>query len=261
MKRLQGFIAGILASSLAAGFYVTAKNMYEKIDILYNDIKIISDGEALTPKDANGNTVEPFIYNGTTYLPVRAIAEAFDKDVAWDGDTFTVTLTSKPGNAYAITKDDVSASDEQKDKISGKWQCDYSEFLHSAGVSEDIVSKYEMYFICEFDADGSFKAYFPEESIDACVSASFEYALASNGLTEEEFTAYSGISPEDFKLRLRKTFDEYKTSGDGAYELYLTKIRFSSGETADYMISGDKLYLNGNGYSVEFEKASGEPEA
>lgn len=30
-------------------------------------------GVKIEPKDATGETVEPFIYNGTTYLPVRAI--------------------------------------------------------------------------------------------------------------------------------------------------------------------------------------------
>ena len=62
--------------------------------LTYQDIKITLDGNALVPKDANGNTVEPFIINGTTYLPVRAISEALGLGVAWDGVTSTVKLTS-----------------------------------------------------------------------------------------------------------------------------------------------------------------------
>lgn len=50
-----------------------------------NDIK-------LYPKDANGNPVEVFAYNGTTYLPVRAIAEALNVAVYWDGKTRSVYL-------------------------------------------------------------------------------------------------------------------------------------------------------------------------
>ena len=32
------------------------------------------------------------IYNGTTYLPVRAVAKAFNKEVYWDGPDYTVYL-------------------------------------------------------------------------------------------------------------------------------------------------------------------------
>ena len=50
--------------------------------------------------DANGNYVEPFIIDGTTYLPVRGIASALGLNVGWDGATKTVLLTtpeSTPG--------------------------------------------------------------------------------------------------------------------------------------------------------------------
>lgn len=36
----------------------------------------------------------PYIENGRTYLPVRAVAEALNLDVGWDGATSTVTLTA-----------------------------------------------------------------------------------------------------------------------------------------------------------------------
>ena len=49
-------------------------------------------GRVFTPKDAAGNVVEPFIMNGTTYLPVRAVGEALGMSVNWDGNTHTVYL-------------------------------------------------------------------------------------------------------------------------------------------------------------------------
>lgn len=58
----------------------------------YNDITICINGREFTPKDAAGNVVEPFIMNGTTYLPVRAVGEALGLNVNWDGDTHTVYL-------------------------------------------------------------------------------------------------------------------------------------------------------------------------
>jgi hypothetical protein len=35
------------------------------------------DGVTITPKDVTGNVVDPFIYNGTTYLPVRAVGKVY----------------------------------------------------------------------------------------------------------------------------------------------------------------------------------------
>lgn len=100
-KRLQGLVAGMLIGALLLGGVTFAKQVSEKVDIFYNNIKIFIDGTELIPKDANGNAVEPFIMNGTTYLPVRAVANAFGKDVDWDGETQTVYLGAKPGeNKY-----------------------------------------------------------------------------------------------------------------------------------------------------------------
>ena len=95
-KRLQGFVAAFAVILIACGIFSYASDIYKNISVLYNDIKIVIDGKQYIPKDAYGKTVEPFIYEGTTYLPVRAVAQAFDKEVLWDDKTFTVSINSKP---------------------------------------------------------------------------------------------------------------------------------------------------------------------
>ena len=95
-KRLQGFIAGALVAALTVGAVPSiAKEAAEQITAVYRNIKLVVDGVLVEPKDANGNTVEPFIYNGTTYLPVRAVGAAFNKEVLWDGEKATVYLGGK----------------------------------------------------------------------------------------------------------------------------------------------------------------------
>ena len=61
----------------------------------YQNIKVTLDGRTLDLTDSRGNEVEPFTIDGTTYLPVRAVANALDMDVSWNGSTRTVTLTDK----------------------------------------------------------------------------------------------------------------------------------------------------------------------
>ena len=65
-----------------------------KADITYRGISIIVNGTEITPCDEAGRPTEPFIMNSTTYLPVRAIANALGLGVEWISATSTIALTS-----------------------------------------------------------------------------------------------------------------------------------------------------------------------
>jgi hypothetical protein len=101
-KRMGGFVSGFVTAILVLGLAIPAFAAYQKQATLnYNDIKVTMDGNAITPKDANGNAIEPFIIDGTTYLPVRGIATALNLNVGWDQATSTVTLSSKESGSQA----------------------------------------------------------------------------------------------------------------------------------------------------------------
>ena len=74
-ERTKGFIAGFLLCALliGLGIPVGAATYKKAVEVYYRDIKVTVDSQEVTPKDAQGNKVEPFIMNGTTYLPVRGI--------------------------------------------------------------------------------------------------------------------------------------------------------------------------------------------
>ena len=93
----KGFVTGVLTTALLFGAAGTAYSAVKEamIPVSYHNIKIMLDGKELEPKDPNGNAVEPFIYEGTTYLPLRAVAEALGKDVVWDGENYVVGLNTK----------------------------------------------------------------------------------------------------------------------------------------------------------------------
>ena len=90
------------------------------------DIKVIVDGETQTFLDANGNEVYPIAYNGSTYLPLRAIGGLMGKDVGWDGTTNTVTLdTPKATSEYSRTNPapvGVAQTITTEDYLNGKVQ-------------------------------------------------------------------------------------------------------------------------------------------
>lgn len=91
-KRLQGILIGIVVGAMLTGGLAHAKELSEKAEIFYRNIKIYVDGGEIIPKGSDGSVVEPFIMNGATYLPVRALAEALGQDVAWDGKTSSVYI-------------------------------------------------------------------------------------------------------------------------------------------------------------------------
>ena len=96
-KRVQGLVAGLIIGATVAGTGAFAYTNY--IEAVYNDINIVVDGKKVNPDS------EPFISDGTTYLPVRAVAEALDKPVYWDGETSTVYIGKYSGSLeYPTTK-------------------------------------------------------------------------------------------------------------------------------------------------------------
>ena len=60
---------------------------------LHPEYTITVDGTARTFSDANGKAVYPLLYNGSIYLPIRAIGQLMGKTVSWNGTSSTVTLT------------------------------------------------------------------------------------------------------------------------------------------------------------------------
>ena len=68
--------------------------MQEIIAYLNYSINIVVDGETKELKDAQGNRVYPISYNGTTYVPIRAVSTLLGVDVKWDSVHGNVVLTS-----------------------------------------------------------------------------------------------------------------------------------------------------------------------
>lgn len=96
MKKRTKVIVGVVVLALFVSTTAFATVGSRTAELFYNNIKVVLNGKEITPTDANGNAVEPFIIDGTTYLPVRGVASALGMNVGWDAATNTVTLDN-PG--------------------------------------------------------------------------------------------------------------------------------------------------------------------
>jgi|CZCB01.1.fsa_nt_gi hypothetical protein len=72
-----------------------AAKQEEVIAIINHGLKIVLNGQEFAPKGADGQPVPPLTYKGSTYLPVRAIAEALSIAVDYDYPSQTVYLGEK----------------------------------------------------------------------------------------------------------------------------------------------------------------------
>lgn len=78
------------------------------------DFTIVIDGKEETFKTSAGKRIYPLLYDGSTYLPLRAIGQIMDKTVEWDNDTKTVTLTS---DGFTVTDADTFGNKKDKDTV------------------------------------------------------------------------------------------------------------------------------------------------
>lgn len=170
-------------------------------------ITIKLEGEAQTFLDAKGNRVYPITYQGSTYLPVRAVAGLAGFEVNWDQATRTVDLGESKGvdlidtyKAYQL--DDtvwswakqVQTADGQNEDISGvscsHWLSfgTYPSGAGDAAASFNLLGKHDTLTFSYFS------------SIDVTLTV-----LGDNGSVLGEYNIKGGAVAQTVTVPLLKT--------------------------------------------------------
>jgi len=136
---------GILLISLSVLFSTSyAESIKKTIDVQYDDIKIFINDSIVEFKDRNGNPVEPFIYDGATYLPVKALAEALGKEVTWDEATKSIHIID---NENMVWLNDLSYYNLLSDSTINKWtRLANNNFKDSTGNICSRAIQYDIYY-------------------------------------------------------------------------------------------------------------------
>ncbi len=100
MKKNRLIKTTACAMALSAALTVSAFAATNVTATLRPDVTVRIDGVACDFYNAQGKEVHPILYNGTTYIPLRAVGELMGKNVNWDGTTGTASLggTRTTGN-------------------------------------------------------------------------------------------------------------------------------------------------------------------
>ena len=91
-KKLIVFVAVMMLtlSFASSGF---AANTMSNLKAYYKNITVYKNGGLFNFSH------EPFIVDGTTYVPLRDMAEMLDKEVTWDGVSYKIGVNDKPGQS------------------------------------------------------------------------------------------------------------------------------------------------------------------
>ena len=112
MKKNRLIQTTACAMALSAALTVSAFAATNVTATLRPDVTVRIDGVACDFYNAQGKEVHPILYNGTTYIPLRAVGELMGKSVSWDGTTQTVRLdsTTSGGDVTDFDTNDPSQS-------------------------------------------------------------------------------------------------------------------------------------------------------
>ena len=116
--RFGSFLVGAVATALVASLTFSAIAISGRMTIEVDPVNVQVNGEVFAPKDVNGADVPVFAYNGTTYAPLRALAESYGLEVGYDAASNMATvgnpekaLTSVPTSAPAESSSNMDYSD------------------------------------------------------------------------------------------------------------------------------------------------------
>lgn len=94
-EKLKGILIGSVITSMVFALGITsfAASGNKTISVTYDNIKVYVD-DVLSPMQSDGKTVEPFTFQGRTYVPLKAVSESLGSNVDWDDKTNSIYITS-----------------------------------------------------------------------------------------------------------------------------------------------------------------------
>lgn len=195
-KQWTGFLAGFLvAILLSATVTPTLAALAGKTIQVFTGVDVYVNDAKVEPKDANGNPVEVFVYNGTTYLPIRAIGNALGMPVQWEGKTNSAYVGKHQGDKPAVWLKDL-------DYFTG-------HYFGSGAAKDNLGIEHQNVVWGESSAD----------------KGRYYYGDISNTyLINGQYTAISGTLFQNYSGRSNYTTTRLTIYGDGE-QLYQADMR------------------------------------
>lgn len=131
-RHVKIMIMAVIVVFLLSGV-VFATSGSKTIKVFYQNIKIMINGTYLNSGE------EPFLINGTTYVPLRLIGEALGAKIKWDGTTNTISITMQTADSQEVAR--LKAELAEKERQLATLKAAVDKFLYgtweqgSSGIS------------------------------------------------------------------------------------------------------------------------------
>ena len=222
---LTSLLILLIAFTLTLGA-AAAANLEAVTAYLNRTLSIEYNGEDIGPMfDVLGEQVYPITYNGTTYLPLRAIAETLDVPVDYDDETRTVSLGSVDTSADLI--DDLKPYAGNYNAAEGIVMSVDGKTRRIAGESVDHWLYFDNCEYFYYDLGGDYStltltAYCP----DSRVNDRFDLNISCDGELVGEFQVPELAPPQQITIDVSGVRELYicgrSPDGDGtACHLYI----------------------------------------
>jgi hypothetical protein len=121
MRKLLGqVLIFMVLITLITGVVYAANSYSKQLTVQYGVVKkMVIDGIDKTPTDPKN---QPFVYEGTTYVPLRYVSESLGKEVSWEGTTGTVFIGKNPAEADYLTDKKIYAQECAEYRIDNSLQ-------------------------------------------------------------------------------------------------------------------------------------------
>lgn len=148
MKRqFHSFFVGMITTVLIAALALSIMAITGKTTIDVYPIDIMVNGEVFQPTNAQGKPVDVFTYKGTTYAPLRALAEAYGLEVGYDAEKKLATVSEPEATPTPDTTAKPDYSDWSEEK-----EAEYQAFRAQWTIDERVkVNSSDMYYRMKTD--------------------------------------------------------------------------------------------------------------
>lgn len=186
-KELKGFIVGVIITAMLMSTVALAGGVKQKIEVMLNSVNLAVNGKSVK--------ADNILYKGTTYVPLRAVAEMLGKEVGWDQKTNTASINDKVEETPVTKeKNPVKNSDEtlsQKNAVNkAKNYLDYTAFSKSG-----LIKQLKFEGFSEEDATyavNQINVNWKEQAVNKAKSYLEHSSFSRSGLIEQlEFEGFS----------------------------------------------------------------------
>ena len=234
-ERLKGFITGIIVATIitSAGFAASNGKM---IEVFYGTIKDIKINQV--SKMSTGD-LAPFVYKGSTFVPLRYISDNLGLPVKWDNQTKVIHIGEMPGENETYIGDGIDYMNYQEGM---DWNYFAYNYNSEKPMKDNIGNEYSNYCILrvgtrswnylEFPTNGQYKRFkanlaLTDEYKNTKGTLKFEI-FADDKLVYEK-TMQAGEMPENIDVAINSAIKvKFKLSNpeSGGVELGLFNPRF-----------------------------------